>query len=107
MPTSMADRRLVCPSKTRFRFGRQHGDRRGGGQEAPGVEIHGGRLRRRVRDVPLPSGPNPTGAMPLGANSGGGGAFCPAGLFETADGDPLVLNLSAAVPVAGRITYVE
>lgn len=48
-----------------------------------------------------------TGPMPLAANSGVGGAYCPAGLFETAPGDPLVLNLAAGVPVAGHLTYIE
>ena len=45
--------------------------------------------------------------MALAANSGIGGAFCPIGLFETAPGDSLVLNLSAAVGVAGHLTYIE
>jgi hypothetical protein len=45
--------------------------------------------------------------MTLGANSGAGGAFCPMGLFETIAGDALVLNLPAAVSVAGHLTYVE
>ena len=48
-----------------------------------------------------------TGAMPLGANSGIGGAFCPVGLFESVAGEGLVLNLSAAVSVSGHLTYVE
>ncbi len=48
-----------------------------------------------------------TGSMPLAANSGVGGAYCPAGLFETATGDPLVVNLSAGVGIAGHLTYIE
>ena len=47
-----------------------------------------------------------TGPMPLAANSGVGGAFCPIGLFETAPGDSLLLNLSAATAVGGHLTYV-
>jgi hypothetical protein len=53
------------------------------------------------------SGTDLTGPMTLGANSGVGGAFCPVGHFETIAGDALVLNLSAAVSVAGHLTYVE
>lgn len=53
------------------------------------------------------SGTDLSGAMSLGANSGVGGAFCPLGLLETIAGDGLVLNLSAATPVAGHLTYVE
>ena len=45
--------------------------------------------------------------VPLAANSGVGGAFCPVGLFETAAGEGLILNLSAAVGVAGHLTYLE
>ncbi len=52
-------------------------------------------------------GTNPiTGAMPLAANSGVGGAYCPIGLFQTSAGNALVLNLSTAVPVAGHLTYI-
>ena len=47
-----------------------------------------------------------TGPMSLAANSGVGGAFCPIGLFETASGDNLLLNLSAATAVGGHLTYV-
>jgi hypothetical protein len=53
------------------------------------------------------SGVDLTGAMPLAANSGVGGAWCPAGLFETVAGDALVLNLSASASVAGHLTYIE
>ena len=48
-----------------------------------------------------------TGSMTLAANSGVGGAFCPVGLFETAAGDALNLNLSGAAGVAGHLTYIE
>jgi hypothetical protein len=48
-----------------------------------------------------------TGAMALAANSGVGGAFCPVGLFETAVGESIVLNLSATASVAGHLTYIE
>lgn len=48
-----------------------------------------------------------TGPMPLAANCGVGGAYCPAGLFETAPGQPLVLNLSSGAAVAGHLTYIE
>lgn len=48
-----------------------------------------------------------TGPMPLLANSGVGGAFCPVGLFETAPGEALVLNLSVASAVGGHLTYLE
>jgi len=34
-------------------------------------------------------------------------AVSPAGLFETAAGQPLNLNLSAAVAVGGHVTYCE
>jgi hypothetical protein len=53
------------------------------------------------------SGADLTGAMPLAANAGVGGAWCPAGLFETLAGDALVLNLSAGATVAGHLTYIE
>jgi len=36
----------------------------------------------------------------------GGGAYCPVGLFQTAAGDALNLNLSAAIAVDGELTYV-
>jgi len=35
-----------------------------------------------------------------------GGAYCPVGVFETAAGESLNLNLSAAVAVGGELTYV-
>jgi hypothetical protein len=52
-------------------------------------------------------GTNPiTGAMPVAANSGIGGAYCPIGHFQTSAGNALVMNLSTAVPVAGHLTYI-
>jgi hypothetical protein len=49
-----------------------------------------------------------TGAMSTGAAGGGGGAaFNPIGHFETASGEALVINLSAAVQVSGHLVYVE
>ncbi len=49
-----------------------------------------------------------TGAMSSGAKGGGGGAaFCPVGLFETASGNALVLTLGSAIQVSGHIVYVE
>jgi hypothetical protein len=51
---------------------------------------------------------NLTGAMSTGAAGGGGGAaFNPIGHFETASGEALVMNLSAAVQVSGHLVYVE
>lgn len=51
---------------------------------------------------------NLTGAMSTGAAGGGGGAaFNPIGHFETASGEALVMNLSAAVQVSGHLCYVE
>lgn len=47
-----------------------------------------------------------TGAMPFAANGGVGGAWCPAGHFATAAGEPLALNLSVAAQVSGCLTYV-
>lgn len=54
-----------------------------------------------------PNGSDLTGPMPLAANAGVGGAFCPVGLFETVPGDALILNLSNAATVAGHLTYVQ
>lgn len=49
-----------------------------------------------------------TGAMATGAKGGGGGAaFSPVGHFETAAGNALSINLSAAVQVSGHVAYVE
>jgi hypothetical protein len=42
-----------------------------------------------------------------GAGPFGGAAYCPLGLFETAVGEPLAINLSGAVGVGGELTYVE
>lgn len=36
-----------------------------------------------------------------------GGSYCPVGIFDTAVGEALDLNLSAAVAVGGELTYVE
>ena len=36
-----------------------------------------------------------------------GGAYCPAGIFATAAGEALDINLSAAVAVGGELTYVQ
>lgn len=59
-------------------------------------------------NVSLRSAANPiTGAYPLVANAGlapNGGGF---GLCETAAGEALNINLSAAVQVSGAIAYVE
>jgi hypothetical protein len=48
-----------------------------------------------------------TGQMALTANSGFEASFCPVGLFETASGVLLNLELSSAVPVDGWLVYVE
>lgn len=54
---------------------------------------------------------NLSGAMAIAANGGaapGAGPLAPSGvvgLLETASGQALVLNLSAAVPVGGHIAY--
>ena len=48
-----------------------------------------------------------SGAMPLVANTGISAPFSPVGHLETAAGEKLTLNLSAAVGVRGHITYIE
>lgn len=48
-----------------------------------------------------------TGLRYLTQYASGGGGFCPVGLFETAAGQALNLNLSGAVAVGGELTYVE
>jgi hypothetical protein len=48
-----------------------------------------------------------TGAMPLAASTVVQGAYNPSGLFETAAGVLLNLNLSAAIGVRGMLTCVE
>lgn len=48
-----------------------------------------------------------TGLRYLTQYASAGGSFCPVGVFETAAGEALNLNLSAAVVVGGEITYVE
>lgn len=47
-----------------------------------------------------------TGERPLTKYASAGGAYCPVGVFETAPGQALNLNLSAAVAVGGELTYV-
>jgi hypothetical protein len=53
------------------------------------------------------SGTDLTGAMAIAANGGVGAPYCPIGILESASGEALVLNLSAAVAVAGNLTYIE
>jgi hypothetical protein len=48
-----------------------------------------------------------TGLYYLGANGGWVEPFCPVGIFETAAGEALNVNLSGAVAVGGSLTYVE
>jgi hypothetical protein len=48
-----------------------------------------------------------TGPFALATFGGLGGSYCPLGLFETAAGESLVINLSGAVSVAGHLTYIE
>ena len=48
-----------------------------------------------------------TGLLYLAANGGVSGAYAPTGHFETASGEALNINLSAAVAVGGHVTYVE
>lgn len=48
-----------------------------------------------------------TGPRLLAKYASAGGAYCPTGIFETAAGDALNLNLSAAKTVGGELTYVE
>ena len=48
-----------------------------------------------------------TNGMDLAANSGFTLPFSPVGWFETGSGQSLDLNLSAAVRVAGCITFIE
>lgn len=50
---------------------------------------------------------NIDGPAYLTANSGYVLPFCPVGLFKTAVGEALNLNLSAAIPVGGYLRYVE
>lgn len=59
-------------------------------------------------DARFDSGSAPiTGAMPLPTNGGVSCAMSPFGHFETAAGQPLELNLSAAVGVRGHLVYIE
>lgn len=48
-----------------------------------------------------------TGLHYLAANGGWVEGFCPVGVFETAAGEALNINLSGAVAVGGTLTYVE
>ncbi len=48
-----------------------------------------------------------TGLLYLSANGGVSGAYAPTGHFETASGEALNINLSAAVAVGGHLTYIE
>ena len=48
-----------------------------------------------------------TGDMTFAANGGISTPFSPIGLFETAAGEALVLNLSASNPVSGHLVYTE
>lgn len=48
-----------------------------------------------------------TGLLYLVANTGATPAFSPVGQFETAAGEALTLNLSAAIAVGGHLAYVE
>lgn len=47
-----------------------------------------------------------TGLHYLTQYGSAGGAYCPAGIFATASGEALDINLSAAVAVGGELTYV-
>ena len=53
------------------------------------------------------SGTDLTGLLYEIANSGIAVAYCPVGLFETAAGSLLNLNLTAGTAVGGHLTYVE
>jgi hypothetical protein len=48
-----------------------------------------------------------TGSIGLVANGGVGASASPFGHFQSTGGEALTLVLSAAVPVAGHMTYVE
>lgn len=48
-----------------------------------------------------------TGLSYLIQYASAGGAYCPVGIFETASGEALNLNLSGAVAVGGVLTYLE
>lgn len=48
-----------------------------------------------------------TGLVYLAASGGCGAAFNPVGHFETASGEALQINLSAAVAVGGHLVYLE
>lgn len=48
-----------------------------------------------------------TGGYPLAVNSGKVNAFNPVGWFESSASLPLKINLGAAIPVGGAVTYIE
>jgi hypothetical protein len=48
-----------------------------------------------------------TGPRYLTQFASAGGSYCPVGIFETAAGEALNINLSAAVAVGGELVYVE
>ena len=48
-----------------------------------------------------------TGLHYLTQYASAGGAYCPAGIFATASGEALDINLSASVAVGGELTYVQ
>jgi hypothetical protein len=48
-----------------------------------------------------------TGTLRMSTYGGLGGAYCPLGLFETNAGEALSLQLTAAIEVAGHLTYIE
>ncbi len=50
---------------------------------------------------------NATGLHYMTQFSSTGGAYCPAGIFATTNGEALDINLSASVAVGGELTYVE
>lgn len=48
-----------------------------------------------------------TGPLPLGANGGIGGAYCPIGHFQSLSGEGLDINLGGATQVSGYLVYVQ
>lgn len=48
-----------------------------------------------------------TGPRSFSANGGIEAPFCPAGIFQTAIGEGLVINLSGNISVGGELTYVK
>ena len=58
--------------------------------------------------VTFKSGTTPiSGDMSFASNGGISTPFSPVGIIETAAGEDLVLNLSAAASVSGHLVYVE